>query len=83
MLGNFFRLTCPYVYDMESLAYFPLLRNRHSFHAIDARSRRRRRSSWTFTGTAAQTYLYPTKVEHRYSPTMYMLHAWEGESSRR
>ena len=30
MLGNFFMLTCPYVYDMESLAYFPLLRNLHS-----------------------------------------------------
>ena len=78
MLGNFFRLTCPYVYDMESLAYFPILRNSHSVHAITP-----------ITETAqvvvevyrhrGQTYLYPTKVEHRYSPTMYMLHASEEE----
>jgi pyruvate, water dikinase len=24
-------------------------------------------------------YIHPIKVQHRYSPTMYMLHAWEGE----
>ncbi len=33
MLGNFFMLTCPYVYDLESLAYFPLLRSVHSLQA--------------------------------------------------
>ena len=33
MLGNFFMLTCPYVLDRQSLAYFPLLRDSHSFHA--------------------------------------------------
>ncbi len=33
MLGNFFMLTCPYVYDLESLAYFPLLRSMHSLQA--------------------------------------------------
>jgi hypothetical protein len=78
MLSSFFRLTCPYVYDVESIAYFPILRNRHAFQAI-----------LPITETAqvvleihrhrGQTYLYPIKVEHRYSPTMYMLHAWEGE----
>jgi hypothetical protein len=78
MLGNFFMLTCPYVYDLESVAYFPLLRNVHSFHA---------------TGPIGETtqifidvyrhkgglYVHPTKVQHRYSPTMFMLHEWEGE----
>ncbi len=76
MLGNFFRLTCPYVYDIESLGYFPIQRGCHSFHALTP-----------ITNTAQvvldvhrhrdQTYLYPNKVEHRYSPTMFMLHAWE------
>jgi hypothetical protein len=79
MLGNFFRLTCPYVYDIESLAYFPIQRSRHSFHAITP-----------ITETAQvvldvyrhrdQIYLYPAKVEHRYSPTMFMLHAWEKDA---
>jgi pyruvate, water dikinase len=26
-----------------------------------------------------ELYVHPTKVEHRYSPTMHMLHAWEGD----
>ncbi len=33
MLGNFFMLTCPYLYDLETVAYFALLRGHHSFHA--------------------------------------------------
>ena len=33
MLGNFFRLTCPYLYELETVAYFAVLRNYHSYHA--------------------------------------------------
>ncbi len=75
MLGNFFVLTCPYLYDVEALAYFALLKNVHSPHA---------------TATIADTtqilidvyrhkgglYIHPIKVQQRHSPTMYMLHAW-------
>ena len=78
MLGNFFMLTCPYLYDVEAIAYFPLLRNYHSFHA---------------TSPIAETtqvllevlrhkevlHVYPVKVQQRYSPTMYMLHSWRGD----
>ena len=31
MMGNFFRVTCPYLYELNTVAYFPLLRGRHSF----------------------------------------------------
>src|SRR3989339_74408 len=33
MLGNFFMLTCPYLYRLETVAYFAILRHRHSYHA--------------------------------------------------
>ena len=46
-----------------------------------ARSPRPRRSSWTSTATTGELYVHPLKVQHRYSPTMYMLHAWEGRAS--
>ena len=78
MLGNFFMLTCPYVYDMESLAYFPLLRNLHSVQATGPISR----TTQIFTEVyrhKGMVYIQPSKVEHRYSPTMYMLHAWDGD----
>lgn len=78
MLGNFFMLTCPYVFDLESVAYFPLLRNKHSRHAA--------RPIADTTQILVEVYrhqdrlyLQPTKVQHRYSPTMYLLHAFEGD----
>jgi hypothetical protein len=78
MLGNFFMLTCPYVFDMESLAYFPLVRGQHSVQATGPISRTTQilTEVYRHNGTL---YIQPSKVEHRYSPTMYMLHAWEGE----
>ncbi|MHB0956171.1 MAG: PEP/pyruvate-binding domain-containing protein [Pirellulaceae bacterium] len=78
MLGNFFRLTCPYVLDLESLAYFPILRNRHSFHAVTPI----RNTTQIFLDVyrhREELYVHPIKVEHRYSPTMHMLHGWEGD----
>jgi hypothetical protein len=77
MLGNFFMLTCPYIYDLEGLAYFPLLRNLHSFHATTPIARTTQILLDVYRHKDA-LYIQPSKVEHRYSPTMYMLHAWEG-----
>ena len=81
MLGNFFRLTCPYLFDVEAIAYFAVLRDRHSDRATGA------------IGNTTQIlldvyrhedrlYVHPLKVQHRYAPTMYMLHAWDGEEFR-
>ena len=79
MLGNFFMLVCPYLYKFDTIAYFALSRNLHSFHATDG-----------VHGTAQiildvyrdkqKIYIQPLKVENRYSPTMYMLHVQEGDA---
>lgn len=78
MLGNFFMLTCPYLYDYDTAAYFGLLRNHHMSAAIGA-----------IHDTAQviidvhrkdeRLYVHPQKVYKRYSPTMYTLHGWDGE----
>jgi len=78
MLGNFFKLICPYVYDMESLAYFPLLRRQHSSDAVAPITQ----TTQIFIDIyrhRGNLYLHPSKVEHRYSPTMYMLHKVEDQ----
>jgi pyruvate, water dikinase len=77
MLGNFFMLTCPSLYDVGAIAYFALLRDNHSFHATRP-----------ITDTAqiiidvyrhnGKIYVHPSKVQHRNSPTMYMPHTWQG-----
>ncbi|MFZ1326746.1 MAG: PEP/pyruvate-binding domain-containing protein [Candidatus Contendobacter sp.] len=78
MLGNFFMLTCPYLYDLETVAYFALLRGHHSFHAtapiLD--------TTQLFNDIYRhrdELYIRPLKVQQRYSPTMYMLHVWRGD----
>ncbi len=77
MLGNFFMLSCPYVYDMESMAYFPLMRGLHSSHAMEPITRTTQILTEVYRHHGI-IHVQPSKVEHRYSSTMYMLHAWEG-----
>ncbi len=77
MLGNFFMLTCPYLYDMETIAYFALGRNQHSGDAIDpiAATTQILLDVYRYKN---ELYLHPIKVQHRYSPTMNMLHSCRG-----
>lgn len=75
MLGNFFMLTCPYLYDHNTVACFALLRNQHSIYTLNA-----------IQDTAqvvidhyqknGELYIHPLKVDKRHSGTMYMLHKW-------
>ncbi len=81
MLGNFFMLTCPYLYDQESVAYFALLRNYHSFYgAIPiGDTTQLLLDVYHYRG---KIYLRPIKTQGRYSPTMHMLHVWDTEQFR-
>jgi pyruvate, water dikinase len=79
MLGNFFLLTCPYLFKMKAVAYFAVLRNYHSFHAADPISK----STQMFLDVyrhKGKLYVYPLKVKDRLSKTIYRLHAWEGDN---
>jgi len=60
------------------MLYTPLVRHAHSFHATTPITRTTQIFLDVYRHHGA-LYLQPSKVEHRYSPTMYMLHAWEGE----
>jgi len=78
MLGNFFMLTCPYLYDLETIAYFSLRRNHHSFHATSAIVK----TTQLFLDVyrhKEKLFVRPLKVQQRYSSKMFMLHAWEGD----
>ncbi|MGB0127537.1 MAG: PEP/pyruvate-binding domain-containing protein [Rhodocyclaceae bacterium] len=75
MLGNFFMLTCPYLYDLETVAYFALLRGRHSFNATGPIIDTTQLFSEVYRHHD-ELYVRPLKVQQRYSPTMHMLHVW-------
>ncbi len=81
MLGNFFTLTCPYLFDLETVAYFALFRNYHSSKAIRPITETTQLFLELYRH-AGTLYVHPLKVQLRYSPTMNMLHAWEGDELR-
>ena len=81
MLGNFFTLTCPYLFDVEAIAYFALLRNAHAAEATTAISETAQVLIDVFRHKG-KIYIHPLKVQQRFTPTIFMLHEWEGEEFR-
>jgi pyruvate,water dikinase len=78
MMANFFMLTCPYLYDYKTVAYFGILRNVHMPITINA-IHNTAQIVFDVYRNKDKLYIHPLKVYKRYSPTMYMLHSWEGE----
>ena len=35
MMGNFFRVTCPFLFILDTVAFFPIIRGKHSVQAIN------------------------------------------------
>lgn len=77
MLGNFFKLACPYLYASHTVAYFALIRNSHSpstLNAIHATAQ----VILDLHLIKEKNYILPLKVKGRHTPTMYTFHALEG-----
>jgi len=81
MLGNFFMVTCPYLYELETITYFALLRDRHSFEAVSAIRDTTQLLIDVFR-RGGKLYVHPLKVHQRNSPTMYLPHVRDGEEFR-
>ncbi len=79
MIGNFFKITCPYLYELNTIAYFSILRNKHSFKTI-ARIRETTQLLLDVYHYEGNYYVHPLKVWNRYSPTMFLPHIRKKES---
>jgi hypothetical protein len=79
MISDFFFITCPYLFELNTIAYFALLRNSHSFKAI-ARIRETTQVLIDIYNYKGQICVHPIKVQHRYSPTMFFPHIKEKEN---
>ncbi len=72
MMGNFFRLTCPYLFILDTVAYFPLLRGRHSYDAV---AKIRDTSQLLLDVYSGENlYVQPLKVWNRDLPEMFLPH---------
>lgn len=75
MMGNFFQVTCPYLFELDTVAYFPVLRGRHSYDAI-ARIRETTQLFLDVSHDGRSLYINPLKVWNRYTPTMFLPHLY-------
>lgn len=75
MMGNFFRVTCPFLFILDTVAFFPLILGRHSFDAV-ARIRDTTQLLLDIYSEGDELYLHPLKVWNRYSSTMFLPHLW-------
>ena len=78
MIGNFFMVTCPYLFQQNTIAYFSLLRNSHSFKTV-ARIRETTQLLLDIYSTEGALYVHPLKVRGRHSATMFLPHKKEGD----
>lgn len=77
MIGNFFKVTCPYLFELNTIAYFTVLRNRNSYQTI-ARIRETTQLMLDVYHNQDRFYIHPLKVWNRYSPTMFLPHIGAG-----
>jgi len=78
MVGNFFMVTCPYLFELDTIAYFAILRNYHSFQTV-ARIRETTQLLLDVYDFDGDFYVHPLKVWKRYLPTMFLPHLQRGE----
>ena len=79
MLGNFFQLTCPYLYDMETIAYFALTRSHHSPAALRP-IRETTQIMLDVYSLDKRLFVRPIKVQLRNAPALFMLHEWKDDA---
>ena len=77
MIGNFFMITCPYLFELDTIAYFALMRSQHCYSTV-ARIRETTQvlfdaySCGADPGGSGNFYVQPMKVWKRYLPTMFL-----------
>lgn len=76
MMGNFFKLTCPRLYDLETVTYFGVYRNLHSSAGIGVISETTQFLLDVFR-CRDRLFVRPLKVQHRSTAVMNLIHAWE------
>ena len=83
MMGNFFRVTCPFLFILDTVAFFPIIRGRHSFHAITKISNTTQLFLDVYSDEEnGAVYIRPQKVWRRNSDTMFLPHIYDPASGQ-
>ncbi|MBQ6351024.1 MAG: phosphoenolpyruvate synthase [Methanobrevibacter sp.] len=74
MMGNFFKVTCPFLFQLDTVAFFPIIRGRHSYDAIAKIRETTQLFLNSYSNSPEEVYIAPLKVWNRYSQTMFLGH---------
>ncbi len=80
MIRNFFMVTCPYLYELDTIAYFAIIRDAHTFSTI-AGIRETTQLLLDLYQVNDKIYIHPLKVWQRYSSTMFFPHLVQGQDA--
>ncbi len=75
MMGNFFRVTCPFLFILDTVAFFPIIRGRHSVHSIN-KILDTTQLFFDVYSDNKHIYVRPEKVWRRNSATMFLPHIY-------
>ena len=73
MIGNFFNIICPYLFELDTIAYFSIFKHSNSIDTV-ARIRETTQLFLDVYDNRGEVYVHPLKVWKRYSPTMFLPH---------
>ncbi|MDO5133599.1 MAG: PEP/pyruvate-binding domain-containing protein [Eubacteriales bacterium] len=87
MMGNFFRVTCPFLFILDTVAFFPIIRGMHSYHAINKIQEttqlfldvyeEEQPEGAVSADEPGPVYVRPLKVWNRDSETMFLPHEYD------
>jgi len=80
MISNFFKVTCPFLHELDTIAYFAVIRNAHTYNTI-ACIRETTQLLLDLYQVNNKFYIHPLKVWRRYSPTMFFPHLINGQEA--
>ncbi len=78
LVANFFQVTCPFLFELGTVAYFALTRGRHGSGAV-ARIRNTTQLLLDVYSVDGRMYFHPLKVWERQSPQMFLPHEMAGK----
>ncbi len=76
MMGNFFRVTCPFLFVLDTVAFFPVIRGKHSVEAIN-KILNTTQLFFDVYSDEKNIYVRPEKVWNRNSDTMFLPHTYD------
>jgi len=79
LLANFFQVTCPFLYELDTVAFFALERGKHANQTV-ARVRDTTQVLIDVLHARDHMIVHPLKVRDRYAPQLFMPHVVQGRN---